>query len=220
MFERIIIMKPKLYITQTRIDESLLITKFQNEFKGKWIISDYTSKSDFKEDLSNLNIEYPITTYIYIGNIDDFSLNFQQSMLKFLEEPPQNLHIFLTKSDTYKLLTTIESRVDIIRLQDSEVISLLNPEYIEKIKKLFLPPTDAVKKLVQSSMTIEDFGDLPSIERSELLFYLWQIKFNLRTLYTNSFDKAYAKRIIDVTRTMQNLNDNCQKKIALVDLLF
>jgi DNA polymerase III delta prime subunit len=213
-------MKPQLLITQTSVSEPLLIEHLKNSYEGKWIISDYSSKSDFKDDLANLDIDYPMLTNIYLGNLESFSVNFQQSILKFLEEPPVNLRIFISKPNEFRLLTTIKSRVDINYLDTKTVLSLLDQEYIEKLKKLFLPPSDAVKKLVASNLDLEDFGDIAKAEREDLINYLWLIKFNLESLYSTNFNTTIAKRIEDVLISIQSLNESCQKKIALAYLLF
>ncbi|MGL4758770.1 MAG: hypothetical protein ACRCXZ_05515 [Patescibacteria group bacterium] len=213
-------MKPKLYITQTRINETKFLDYLTKNNPGKWLITDYVSKSDFKEDYANLNIEYPTRTNIYLGNLDDLSLNFQQSILKFLEEPPANLQIFISKSNEYKLLGTIKSRTELVNISIEQALNMIDQDYIDKLKGYFLPPSDAVKKLLNSSMELEDFGDLANIERSDLNFYLWQIKLNLTYLYASTFDTKIAKRIIDIQSCQQNLLDNCQKKISLSPLLF
>jgi hypothetical protein len=213
-------MKPQLLITHTSVSELLLIDRLKDLYPGKWIISDYSSKSDFKDDLANLEIDYPILTNIYLGNLEQFSVNFQQSILKFLEEPPTNLRIFISKPNEFRLLTTIKSRVDIVYLDSSTVLTLLDPIYIDKLKKLFLPPSEAVKKLVSSNLDLEDFGDISKAEREDIINYLWLVKFNLETLYTENFKPIYAKRIEDVLISIQSLNESCQKKIALAYLLF
>jgi DNA polymerase III, delta subunit len=213
-------MKPQLLITHTSVSELLLIDHLKDLYPGKWIVSDYSSKSDFKDDLANLEIDYPILTNIYLGNLEQFSVNFQQSILKFLEEPPTNLRIFISKPNEFRLLTTIKSRVDIVYLNSSTVLTLLDPIYIDKLKKLFLPPSEAVKKLVSSNLDLEDFGDISKAEREDIINYLWLIKFNLETLYTDNFKPIYAKRIEDVLISIQSLNESCQKKIALAYLLF
>jgi hypothetical protein len=213
-------MKPQLLITHTSVSELLLIDHLKDLYPGKWIISDYSSKSDFKDDLANLEIDYPILTNIYLGNLEQFSVNFQQSILKFLEEPPINLRIFISKPNEFRLLTTIKSRVDIVYLDSSTILTLLDPIYIDKLKKLFLPPSLAVKKLVSSNLDLEDFGDISKAEREDIINYLWLIKFNLETLYIENFKPIYAKRIEDVLISIQSLNESCQKKIALAYLLF
>jgi DNA polymerase III, delta subunit len=213
-------MKPILLLTQTYLDESKLINYLQSHHQGKWIIPDYSSKSDFKEDLSNLQIEYPIKTNLLLGDLDTLSLSFQQSILKFLEEPPSNLQIFITKKSEYMLLPTIKSRVEIISLTNQEVVSMLNLEYIEGLKKSFTPVNDATNKLLKSSMTLEDFGDIANIEREDIIFYLWQIGYYLTTAYTTDPNPIIGKRITDVLLSKQNLMQSMQKKIALQPLLF
>jgi DNA polymerase III, delta subunit len=213
-------MKPKLYITTTQIDENKFIEYLKTIYKGKWIISDYSSKSDFKEDLANLNVEYPIPTNLLLGNLDQLSLNFQQSLLKFLEEPPHNLQIIASKESIYGLLPTIQSRVDIIFLKQEEVTKLLDENYLEKIKKLFPPVKDNATKLISSKLNLEDFGDLANIERTELIFYLWQIEFYLNFYYSQEPNTTISKRINEILLCKQNLQQNLQKKIALTPLFF
>jgi hypothetical protein len=213
-------MKPVLLVSQTTLSEEKLINYLQDKFKGRWIVSDYSSKSDFKEDLANLMIEYPTQTNIYLGDLDKLSLNFQQSILKFLEEPPFNLQIFLTKKSEYLLLPTIKSRSKIEYLTNTEISNLLDIDYINKIKGYFTPVMDATNKLIQSKLELEDFGDIANIERDDILFYLWQIEYYLCNSYNNQPNIVVAKRIQDILLSKQNLIENCQKKIALMPLLF
>ncbi len=213
-------MKPQLLITLTNVSESLLIDYLKSKYEGRWIISDYSSKADFKDDMANLEINYPTLTNIYLGNLESLSVNFQQSILKFLEEPPANLRIFISKPNEFRLLKTIKSRVDTIYIPIQTVLTLLDKDYIENLKSTFLQPTEAVKKLVSSSLDLEDLGDLAKTEREDLVNYLWLLKFNLETLYTDNLNPIYAKRIQDILISIQSLNESCQKKIALAHLLF
>jgi DNA polymerase III, delta subunit len=213
-------MKPILILTQTALDESKLINYLQTRHQGKWIIPDYSSKSDFKEDLSNLQIEYPIKTNLLLGDLDTLSLSFQQSILKFLEEPPTNLQIFITKKSEYMLLPTIKSRVEVLTLTNQGVITMLDTDYIEGLKKYFTPVNDATNKLLKSSMVLEDFGDIANVEREDIIFYLWQIGFYLTIAYSADPNPIIGKRITDVLLSKQNLMQSMQKKIALQPLLF
>jgi hypothetical protein len=213
-------MKPILIITQTSLDESALINYLTTHYEGPWVISDYSSKSDFKEDLSNLSIDYAVPTNIYLGDLDKLSLSFQQSTLKFLEEPPRNLKIFLTKSTQYQLLPTIQSRVELISLTQSQAGLMLNPEQLARVKKYFPAPQEAINQLITSKMEVEQFGTLADIEREDILFYLWQLEVYLNATYLNDNNPRISKRIQDVLLAKQNIMDNLQKKIGLMPLLF
>jgi hypothetical protein len=213
-------MKPVLILTQTTLDETLLIEYLTNEYPGQWVISDYSSKSDFKEDLANLSLDYAVPTNIYLGDLDKLSLAFQQSTLKFLEEPPKNLKIFLTKSTQYQLLPTIQSRVELISLPQALVGTMLNQEQLARVKKYFPAPQDAITQLINSKMDVEQFGTLTDIEREDILFYLWQLEVYLNATYINDNNSRVSQRIQDVLLAKQNLIDNLQKKIALMPLLF
>jgi hypothetical protein len=213
-------MKPILILTQTSIQDILLIEYLKPIYHGHWILPDYTSKNDFKEDLANLNIEYAKITNIYLGDLDQLSLSFQQSILKFLEEPPHNLRIIMTKATEYKLLPTIKSRVDIRELEPPIIAQLLDPQQLDRVKKLFPTPAQTTQQLINGPMNLEDWGNLADIERTDIIFYLWQLEYYLTNVYANTNSPRTASRIQDVLLAKQNILDNLQKKIALCPLLF
>lgn len=59
----------------------------------------------------------------------------QNSFLKLLEEPPQNVHFILLCESAQKLLVTILSRCTVVRLKNEVKISEKALEYAEKIVK-------------------------------------------------------------------------------------
>lgn len=211
---------PTLVLTSTTLSDYKLVEYLKKSYSGKWILSDYNSKADLKEDLADLSIDYPILTNILLGDLDLLSLSFQQALLKFLEEPPKNLHIFLTKKNEYLLLPTIKSRVRIVILDQNEIISLLDDKKLEITKKHFPAVAVTTQKLLDTKLDLEDFGDLLNIERDDLLFYLWQIEYYLNLSYTKTLDPRIAKRLSNILEAKMNLTDNLQKKISLCPLLF
>ena len=94
-----------------------------------------------KEQLQNLQREFNTKALIgnkrvyIIKNAERLNKSAANSMLKFLEEPDNNIVAILITDNIYSVLPTIRSRCQILRLQATKIIDeSKNP--IEKIKKI------------------------------------------------------------------------------------
>lgn len=75
--------------------------------------------------------------FVIIDLIDDLNINASNALLKILEEPCQNTHLFLVSNGFYKVLPTIRSRCRIIRFNPVKCLANDNALY-DQIKKLIL----------------------------------------------------------------------------------
>lgn len=89
-------------------------------------------------------------TTIYIENIDNASIDAQNTFLKTLEEPQENISFILTAENTERVVPTILSRVEIIEGEQSQEAS---EEIVNRAKSFFevsigqqLAETSKIKK--------------------------------------------------------------------------
>ena len=120
--------------------------------------------ADVRDLGSLLKTTFPEPTIIYSESIDEATEETLNALLKNLEEPQENIYFILTASSTRKVLPTIVSRCQVIRIRNQES-GILNKENIE----LFLKQT-AGQKLAFFG-TIKDRDKAKEFVES-LIFYL------------------------------------------------
>ncbi|MBF0196299.1 MAG: AAA family ATPase [Planctomycetes bacterium] len=87
----------------------------------------------FIDEIDSLSqVLHPVI--VLIPNFQDYSIQVQNALLKTMEEPPSNIHIFLTSDRPHLVLETILSRCQHIRMSP-----LRNDELESILKKLELP---------------------------------------------------------------------------------
>ncbi len=75
--------------------------------------------------------------FVIIDLVEDLNVNAANALLKILEEPSQNTHLFLISNGFYKVLPTIRSRCRIIRFNPVND-KFENNELYDQIKQLIL----------------------------------------------------------------------------------
>lgn len=75
--------------------------------------------------------------FVIIDLVEDLNINAANALLKILEEPSQNTHLFLISNGFHKVLPTIRSRCRIIRFNPIEE-RFKNNELYDQIKNLIL----------------------------------------------------------------------------------
>lgn len=230
----------KLYITSTSLDlEKVNMIVFNTLETGEkfdinnieYITQNYNSKvnqgiivepkfekkEDFKEILSSIYQQYSSKTYLFLGDINSYSIQLQEGLLKLIEEPPANLQIIIYSQNTNNILPTIKSR-SIIKPLSEEIIGFcLDQEILRKVKEFFPSPLEFSKEYVSSSASHLNSNqiDLKKIERMELNMWLWQVLFCLKQIYkANNGSRIIASRIQSVIISIDLNNNNIQKKLA------
>jgi DNA polymerase III delta prime subunit len=85
-------------------------------------------------DLVRLSFSEP--TLIVSENIDGAGEEALNAFLKNLEEPQENIYFALTASSTRKVLPTIVSRCQIIKLENKQMGELANEEKVEQFLQM------------------------------------------------------------------------------------
>jgi DNA polymerase III, delta subunit len=155
---------------------------------------------------------YTQPTLLYLGDLNDYSDSLQESMLKLLEEPPDNLQIVLFAQNQSQIKPTIKSRSVITQLDLKLVFGLISKEFGEKIAKL-PPPGEVVQKMLKNEKV--EIDKVSDYERNELDFWMWQIQTNLEILFKSSPQSAIAKKLSLVIQARKLNNDNVQKKFVV-----
>jgi DNA polymerase III, delta subunit len=211
--------KGVLLITKTTIRVQDYIVSLQHSKAEKWLDFDTNSKKEIDELIANVYMSYPDKTNLYLGDLASLSLNAQQACLKLIEEPPINLQIYISSENLNQVLSTIISRCIVKQINDSDIIKFLEPELLDNCSKKFPPASEITKLILSDSFTIEALGDLSKVERNELKFYLWQVSFNIESVYRKNQDARLGFYLDNIVNAIANLDANLQKKIALVPLI-
>lgn len=205
---------PDLYIVDVNKDESNVIKKEQilnleKEFKNTSI-------------LNNKKI------YI-IKNADKMNMYASNTLLKFLEEPSDNIIGILLTNNKYKLLPTIISRCQCLSLIDYYKVDYDNEYIIEFIKYTFNKNDLFIKyDEILNSLFMDD-NDSNKLNRDKINNIITNICMILENyLYTNSNDNLdflnnySTNQIIYVINTCYNslssLNFNVNMKLWLDSL--
>lgn len=169
-------------------------------------------KDDFKNQQSNWYQKYNQPTLLFLGDLNNYSKELQEGMLRLLEEPPHNLFPILFCQDQSQILSTIVSRCKLIQLNPKHILEILDPKLLEIIKKKLPDIKESLTAILKNNFILPD---LSKVERAELDFWLWQIQTYLEALYKQNPTKAIAKKLLSIVES-RNLNrQNLQKKLAL-----
>ena len=135
------------------------------------------------------------------------------TMLKFLEEPEENIIAILIANNKYKVIDTILSRCQVISLNDNKV-----KEYDDDIKQLFDIICNRNKNFIYYDLLLEIIPDRSTaLEKLKLLeSYLFDNKDNkLLDLDLNSVISI----ISIIERILERLEFNVNYKLTLDDML-
>ncbi|GAB4027042.1 MAG: hypothetical protein Fur0011_4160 [Candidatus Microgenomates bacterium] len=113
-----------------------------------------------QELVVSLSLSTPSPRLIWIEEAQSLTVEASNALLKILEEPPSNTHIYLTCPSAVALLPTIRSRCQVVSLKNLK--PLPSTSYLPSFKPLLaLSPGDRLQHL----------SDFPS-DKTELLEYL------------------------------------------------
>lgn len=198
-----------------QISEQISIQQVWQKYlnSGQIIEPDFSKKQEFREQQNSWYQVYSQPTLFFLGDLSQHSESLQEGMLKFLEEPPQNLYPILFAQDSSEILPTILSRSTVLNLSRNFVLKHLSPEKLDKIAKS-LPPAKqfALDMVAQKKLDLPDFS---KIEREEIDFWLWQISCWIEEFYKQQPVPIIASKLNKVLWSRKLNQQNLQKKLAV-----
>jgi DNA polymerase III, delta subunit len=237
-----------IYITQTHINKDILqrriafcfykkhtfklgnidlSTVSQGDMDGKFetlvntqqvLIMDFTSKSDYRDTIMSLYKSYDLPTIVFLGNLNDYSTQLQEGMLRLLEEPPHNLYIVLFAHNHREILPTISSRSQIHLVPNKQVIGMLDQNLAEKVKKKLPAPAESAQKLIQNRFDYSEVKDFSKLEREEIDFWLWQVGAYLTEYYKQKPHESIGVGLKKLLESQKLNNENSLKKFVFAHL--
>ncbi|MDD2518721.1 MAG: hypothetical protein PHI05_00780 [Bacilli bacterium] len=151
---------------------------------------------NLQKELSNKSIDGNKRIYI-INNCEKLNTQSSNSILKFLEEPEEDIIAILITDNKYQLLETITSRCLNIRLQDDKAPTEDNLSTKEKIGMNLFNKTDEMNEFINNSHTDEFIDNLVKFivhyekNRIQTLLYLnkiWHEKIKDKSEMILAFD--------------------------------
>ncbi|MFA6532997.1 MAG: hypothetical protein WCT22_03300 [Patescibacteria group bacterium] len=131
-------MIPLLLISNNKSSLSLYADKLKKGgifFDVSPLTKEY-SIDDIKNIIKETKVFYPKTRYYYLPDFHLSSIPAQNSFLKLLEEPPPNVQFILSTDNKSNLLSTIISRVKIVKLDKQNAAAKPNKELTEILNDL------------------------------------------------------------------------------------
>lgn len=184
---------------------------------GRVIVSNLQNKEDYRQELMNFYQKYTQPCLLFLGDLRTLSLNLQESMLKLLEEPPNNLQIILYSHTLSQVLPTILSRCRILLLPKDYILQRLDHKLLKQVQEK-LPASKIFLKhwLQKKTQTLLQNLDWQKLEREEISFWLWQLASQLQALYKQHPGQKLLAQMLDKVIRASKLNENnLQKKLVL-----
>jgi hypothetical protein len=182
------------------------------------ILMDFTSKSDYRDIILSLYKTYELPTIVFLGNLNDYSVQLQEGMLRLLEEPPHNLYIVLFAHNHREILPTISSRSQIHLLPNNLVIQILDKDLSEKVKKKLPPPGESAQNLMSGTFDFNTVKDFSKLEREEIDFWLWQVGAYLTEYYKQKPQAGIGVGLKKILESQKLNNENSLKKFVFAHL--
>jgi len=197
-----------------KVYENAELEQTWNHFTGNNQIStaDFAGKEDFTDTLMSFYKDYNLPTLLFLGDLDKYSLQLQEGMLRLLEEPPKNLIIILFAQNRSQILSTIISRCRFHSLTEKLVFENLNLTLLEKVKKNLPNVTEFIKDFTTGGSFL--VPDLSKVEREEISFWFWQLSIYLEKIYKQNPSEKIAIAIEKIIQAQKLNSDNLQKKFA------
>ena len=200
--------------TAIQTDPELTQKNWDHYFATNQILTaNFKDKEDFTDSLMAFYQSYNQPTFLFLGDLNNYSSLLQEGMLRLLEEPPENLNIILYAQNKTEILPTILSRSQNYTLSKPLALANLNQTLLEKVKKKLPAVADFCKDFIQNKDLV--FPDLKTTEREEISFWLWQILAYLEEYYKHQSSPQLASKIEQVLTALSLNNQNLQKKFVL-----
>lgn len=203
----------------TLISQSDLDQKFYTLINTQQVIlMDFSSKSDYRDTILSLYKSYKAPTIVFLGNLNQYSTQLQEGMLRILEEPPYNLYIVLFAHNHREILPTILSRSQLYLIPNNQIIKMLDASLSEKVKKKLPPPGQSAQKIMLSKFDYNEIKDFSKLEREEIDFWLWQVGAYLNEYYKQKPHESIGLGLKKILESQKLNNENSLKKFVFANL--
>jgi DNA polymerase III, delta subunit len=182
------------------------------------ILMDFSSKSDYRDTIISLYKSYTTPTIVFLGNLNQYSTQLQEGMLRILEEPPHNLFVVLFAHNHREILPTISSRSQLYLIPNSQVIKMLDTTLSEKVKKKLPAPGDSAQKLMAARFDYNEVKDFSKLEREEIDFWLWQVGAYMTEYYKQRPQESIGLGLKKILEAQKLNNENSLKKFVFAHL--
>lgn len=184
---------------------------------GLWIKKEQLD--ELQKEFSMKSVESDKKVYI-INGADRLNSSSANTILKFLEEPEDNIVAILLADNAYQVLETIVSRCQIVSFQKQTDLS--NKTMIEKLKLFTNIPKELEdeEKIIEKVNLIKNFVYEIEMKKLDCLLFtqrLWHEQITGKEMNLFAFDLLllYVKDILNckVGRTLQlfEMDDNLEK---------
>jgi hypothetical protein len=142
---------------------------------GQIILFPTQSKQDLSQNLLPLFVKYDLLTYLILGNLSEISLGMQEGLLRFVEEPPQNLNLILVARSKQEILNTLISRCEVKTLPTKVSIKFIDRVRNDELLAGLPKPKDFIHDLLQNKKAINP--EFKNISREAWETWLWQLEY-------------------------------------------
>lgn len=174
-----------------------------------------------KEDIENLKFNLSISPLLnkkvyWIKNIENITSQAANAVLKFLEEPPKDVLIFLTTTKIKSVISTIISRCQILNVgyfNNHELNTISNEE--EFVKEVF---EEFLKKYSPTEFFVIFYVmDKLRVKKDISVFF----SMLLRYTYNNIKNNQYLNKLYELALKSKNeLENNINARLVLDSFLF
>lgn len=187
------------------------------KFAGSFSRLNLNEKQDLRTELPKLFYKRDKIELLFLGYFNHYSIPLQEGLLRFLEEPPENLIPIIFASDKSLVLETIASRCQSFFLPKKMVLKCLDKSLNQNVKKK-LPDIKTTLKQLFLNQEIQ----LPTTfnpEREEIDYWLWQMQCYLEEFFKKTTNPHIANLIRKVCQSRMYNRSGVQKKLVLKNLV-
>ena len=181
---------------------------------------------DLQKEFSNKSLFENKRIYI-IKNCEKLNLASANTILKFLEEPEEDIIAFLLTNNRYKIIDTIVSRCQILNLREERLLDTCDDELIDLLKAI-LTPEYFYKKynyflnniIVDKTVANDSFIKVENIIVSYLNYkYKSDVDNPIYKVFDGISDESLISKISTIEQEISKLDYNVNYKLWL-DCLF
>lgn len=192
------------------------VNHFQN--LGRLQVYPVKNKENLSQNLLAYMIKYEHPTYLYLGSLSELSTSMQEGLLRFIEEPPLNLHLLLTVRSKSEVLPTILSRCQ-VRFLPSAVAS----RYLDRDKTTTLlealPESKVFAMELIKNPNLNLNFDFKRITREAVALWLWQLEYCLAQIYLKNQTNRRVQTVFLNVLEAQKMNEaNVLNRLVIAQL--